>query len=151
MKCISVILYLIAVLPVAAANGADGPAGKRVVKDRRKDTIERPLKRVVARSGPPVARNTPAPQPPKRSVRKDAGKIAIERPLKRVVANGGPVGKANATRADAGKSTGFKNPKVEPGKVRWHANFDKAVAAAGKSRKPVLLFQMIGNLDERFS
>lgn len=44
----------------------------------------------------------------------------------------------------------FENPKVEPGKVRWHANFGTACAASRKSSKPVLLLQMMGNLDDRF-
>lgn len=43
-----------------------------------------------------------------------------------------------------------ENPKVEPGKVRWHQDLAAACAAAKKSGKPVLLFQMMGNLDERF-
>jgi hypothetical protein len=44
----------------------------------------------------------------------------------------------------------FVNPKVEAGKVRWHRTFADACAAARKSGKPVLLFQMMGKLDERF-
>ena len=42
------------------------------------------------------------------------------------------------------------NPKVQPGKVKWHANFADACAAAQKSGKPVLLFQMMGKLDDQF-
>ncbi len=42
------------------------------------------------------------------------------------------------------------NPRVEPGKVRWHADFAAACAASQKSGKPVLLFQMMGKLDEQF-
>ncbi len=44
----------------------------------------------------------------------------------------------------------FVNPKVEPGKVKWHADFDTACKAAAKSGKPVLLFQMMGKLDDQF-
>ena len=44
----------------------------------------------------------------------------------------------------------MENPKVEPGKVRWHTDFAAACAAGRKSQKPVLLFQMMGNLDDRF-
>jgi hypothetical protein len=44
----------------------------------------------------------------------------------------------------------FINPTVEPGKVRWHKTFADACRAAKKSGKPVLLFQMMGRLDERF-
>jgi hypothetical protein len=45
---------------------------------------------------------------------------------------------------------GFVNPKVEPGKVKWHPDFDTACTAAAKSGKPVLLFQMMGKLDDQF-
>jgi len=42
------------------------------------------------------------------------------------------------------------NPKVAPGKVRWHPDFATACAASKASGKPVLLFQMMGKLDEQF-
>ena len=42
------------------------------------------------------------------------------------------------------------NPKVEPGKVRWHPTFQAACDAARQSGKPVLLFQMMGKLDDQF-
>jgi hypothetical protein len=54
-----------------------------------------------------------------------------------------------AVPTPAGKSD-FVNPKVEPGKVNWHADFDTACKAAAKSGKPVLLFQMMGKLDDQF-
>ena len=44
----------------------------------------------------------------------------------------------------------FVNPKVQPGKVRWHASLDDARAASARSKKPVLLFQMMGKLDDQF-
>ena len=39
---------------------------------------------------------------------------------------------------------------VKPGEVRWHGSFEKALAAAGVSGKPVMLFQLLGRLDEGF-
>ena len=42
------------------------------------------------------------------------------------------------------------NPKVKPGDVKWHPNFADACKAAEKSGKPVLLFHMMGRLDDRF-
>jgi hypothetical protein len=45
---------------------------------------------------------------------------------------------------------GFVNPKVEPGKVKWHATFDAACQASAASGKPVLLFKMMGKLDDQF-
>jgi hypothetical protein len=42
------------------------------------------------------------------------------------------------------------NPAVAPGKVKWHPDFETACQAAKKSGKPVLLFQMLGKLDQEF-
>src|SRR4051794_18818904 len=42
------------------------------------------------------------------------------------------------------------NPKVAPGKVKWHASLAAACAAARKSGKPVLLFQLMGKLADQF-
>ena len=39
--------------------------------------------------------------------------------------------------------------RVSPGNVRWHGDVAAACAASELSRKPVLLFQMMGRLDER--
>jgi hypothetical protein len=44
----------------------------------------------------------------------------------------------------------FANPRVEPGLVKWHPSFAAACEAAKKSGKPVLLFQMMGKLDDQF-
>ena len=42
------------------------------------------------------------------------------------------------------------NSKVEPGKVHWHATTELALAAALVSKKPVLVFHMMGQLDHQF-
>lgn len=42
------------------------------------------------------------------------------------------------------------NPVVTAGKVRWHADFATACLAAGRSGKPIFLFQMMGRLDQKF-
>lgn len=42
------------------------------------------------------------------------------------------------------------NPKASPGKVHWHPTLAAAQAAAARSGKPVLLFHMMGRLDDRF-
>ncbi len=39
-------------------------------------------------------------------------------------------------------------PKIKAGLVRWHESFATALRSADKSGKPVLLFQLVGNLDE---
>jgi len=73
----------------------------------------------------------------------DLGKYAIETPLKTIL---------RPTPSDAPTNSGvaFTNPRVEPGLIHWHVDFPMACAAAQKSGKPVLLFQMLGNLDDRF-
>ena len=71
--------------------------------------------------------------------RRDVGKyVYIEPPARELVAA------KSATVADTG------NPKVKPGLVKWHANFSEACEASKKSGKPVLLFQMMGKLDDQF-
>jgi hypothetical protein len=93
-----------------------------------KYVIERPTEDVVARSA----------APPAAYVRKRA----IEQPTEDVVA------KSSVT---AGAATdAFVNPKVEPGKVVWHPTFAAARKAAAQTGKPVLLFQMMGKLDDQF-
>jgi hypothetical protein len=68
-------------------------------------------------------------------------KFAIERPTKEVLA----VHSGNTAVALSGD-----NPKVEPGRVAWHPSFAAACDTSRVSRKPVLLFQMMGKLDEQF-
>ena len=72
----------------------------------------------------------------------DRPKRTIESPAKRVL--------ARSANAPAAPAADFANPKVEPGKVRWHTDFAAACRAAGRSGKPVLLFQMMGRLDQKF-
>ena len=40
--------------------------------------------------------------------------------------------------------------KFETGRVQWHKDHTAAIAAARKSGKPVLHFQLLGKLDEEF-
>ena len=120
-----------------------------------------------AAAASPVARNDAAP--PKRRP-PDVGKFSIESPVKALVASGdvqealagladAPV---EATRAAAQPASTAElsavsdvqttdNPAVPPGLVRWHPDLPAARAAADATGKPVLLFQMIGRLDQRFT
>jgi hypothetical protein len=74
--------------------------------------------------------------------RMDIGKSVVERPTELLL--------ASAAMAANGATPAFVNPKVEPGKVKWHPDFTTARAASAKSGKPVLLFQMLGKLDDQF-
>ena len=144
----SALPFLLTCAAVLAVSAVAAPPQLRTIKDGGKTAIENPLKAVVRQSAPRSSGNTVfKPRPPASRIPKDAEKRDIEVPLKRVVRDSAPP----AEKATETKPAGFKNPKVEPGKVRWHANFEKAVAASKRSGRPVLLFQMIGNLDERFS
>jgi len=78
----------------------------------------------------------------------DTGKRKIERPLEHLVKS--PKAATDTAVKNQTGASDFVNPKVEPGKVKWHADFDAACAAATKSGKPVLLFQMMGKLDDQF-
>jgi hypothetical protein len=80
------------------------------------------------------------PAPPKRA---DRTKAEIEVGIKTVIAPANEAGMAPAAQDAA-------NPRVQPGKVNWHKDFATARAAAARSGKPVLLFQMMGKLDEQF-
>ena len=42
------------------------------------------------------------------------------------------------------------NPQARPGRVRWHGDFAAACEAGRTSGKPVLLFHMLGRLDQKF-
>jgi hypothetical protein len=75
------------------------------------------------------------------AILKDVGKSGIELPTKRLVAS---------AAAQTIRKSEFINPKVPAGKVRWHPSYDAARKAAQKSGKPVLLFQMMGKLDDQF-
>ena len=88
-----------------------------------------------------------AAERPAKTVRVDATKVVrIETSIERLVV----AGSGTTARPGQPGKTAFRNPKVEPGKVRWHKNFEAACAAARKSGKPVLLFQLMGKLDDRF-
>ena len=121
----------------AAAAAVDGPAAPpRIRVDMRKSVVETPLKTLLAGANdqaPAIASHADAP-------------IAAPRPVVEAV-NREP---AAATASSANSGTG-ENPTVEPGDVRWHEDFDQARSAANTSQRPVLLFQMIGRLDQRFT
>jgi len=68
--------------------------------------------------------------------------LRIEKPTGTILAHN------TASVLASGKE--FVNPKVLPGKVHWHPSLAETCAAAKKSGKPVLLFQMMGKLDDQF-
>ena len=49
-----------------------------------------------------------------------------------------------------GTETPAESERVSAGRVHWHESREAAQAASRVSGKPVLLFQMLGRLDEEF-
>ena len=83
----------------------------------------------------------------------DRSKLKIEAPLKLQVAPV-PVAyfKDDEKQADGSKTVvESDNPRVKPGKVSWHKDFETACIASEISDKPVLHFQLLGQLDKRFT
>lgn len=71
----------------------------------------------------------------------DARKAVVEAPIKKKLKAPGPV---HAVPPRLGET-------VAPGDVSWHPDIATAQRASMKSKKPVLLFQLLGDLDQRFS
>jgi hypothetical protein len=77
------------------------------------------------------------PMPAQPRAKAPPTKRVIELPTKKLIA--------------AAPAAAPANPAVKPGDVTWHPSFAAARAAAQKSGKPVLLFQMLGRLDQEFT
>ena len=130
LACLT-LLAVSASLVIAQQQRAAQPPARPAVADPSKTVEIEPATKALLR-----ASATPAPAA--RPASSDPTKVkAVEPRVKAVVAE-------RSAPAAAG------NPKVEPGKVHWHANFAAACAAAQKSGKPVLLFHMMGKLDDQF-
>ena len=78
---------------------------------------------------------------PKQLERQVGSKIEIEAPIKFLV----------KTAVSPEHTGNFNNPTVAPGLVNWHPDFETACVASRKSGKPVLLFHLLGQLNQRFT
>jgi hypothetical protein len=108
------------------------PNGPPVPADMtKKAVVEKPAEAVVRDSSTVKPNGPPAEADLTKAYR-------VEKPAAMVVRGSGP-----STTSDA-------NPKVEAGKVKWHASFDDARAASAKTGRPVLLLHMMGKLDLQF-
>lgn len=119
----------------APAPAQDAPrmyGATRDFRDMSKMRVEFPVKGLLGGYREPVASE---PTALKRLVRKEA---TPANPAKTVGSSQKPVIKQQPSE------------KVEPGKVRWHKAIQTAMDASRQSGKPVLLFQMMGRLDDRF-
>lgn len=109
--------------------------------DLGKRVIEMPIKRSLKAAT--TQGKLPTQQP---TARRDVGKFLVEGPIKTRITNIA----RRARKPHTNNKARMHNPKVAPGIVRWHANPAAAHAAAAKSGKPVLLFQLLGKLDDAF-
>ena len=73
----------------------------------------------------------------------DSRKFRVEGPIKTLMIP--PLARSTTTTAAAAPQAGLDAPRVA-----WHANPDAAKAAAAESKKPILLFQLLGKLDDEF-
>jgi hypothetical protein len=124
-------LLILTAFVTVAGSSAYGQQKSATTADLTKFTvIEKPAEKVLARNTAGLATA-------------DITKtVRIEKPASTILAHN------TAGVTATGKE--FVNPRVQPGRVRWHPSLESACEAAKKSGKPVLLFQMMGKLDDQF-
>ncbi len=152
--CLTVAASLIAGLCVMSAASAQNLSNQTLKTTRRMDmskaAIEIPLKRMIRSEYVPAAPRRP-----------DFSKIRIEAPLKSMLktSTAPDLFKSLETRGELQKldsgipisaPPAVAMVKVKPGLVSWHKDLTAAMNSASKSGKPVLVFHMMGALDDRF-
>lgn len=155
---------LISVPQVSAQNHAYSPARRA---DFSKLAIETPLEKLISPSNRGAVSGSLAQpvSPSNTNSMEQTGDAAANRARSREIWNSSfgrlstqkkaalrgvalPTRKAEADAKPNGDTrTGVK---VAPGKVAWQPDFDTACKRACESGKPVLLFQMMGKLDDEF-
>ena len=139
--------------PLAEVNSAEPTAAEEL--DVRKKKIERPVEAVVT-DIPTIGTEASV----ENVLRRDGDttkRLVIEKPVTEIVAddtsteNTRQPNELFSEEIASDEKPLDDNPKVEPGMVRWHESFDEAKEAATSSGKPVLLFHLMGQLDQRFT
>ncbi|MBY0548611.1 MAG: hypothetical protein K2W95_15175 [Candidatus Obscuribacterales bacterium] len=156
---------LISVPQVSAQNYAHS-AGRRA--DFSKLAIETPLEKLISRSNRGVVSGSPALplSPSMANLSEPAADAAENRIINSRVwqssfarqrkQKGASSGSVELSTRNVLQDTGARNSdtragvKVAPGEVAWQPDFDTACKRASESGKPVLLFQMMGKLDDEF-
>jgi hypothetical protein len=135
----------ILILLAASMAAADEPRAADVTKRR---VVERPTEELVAEltqrdelAAAPVEEAKPA------AAADRTKRLVIEPAAEAIVRGSQPPEAAPSEPLVASDD----NPRVEPGKVHWHKDVNAAMAAAKSSGKPVLVFHLLGNLDQRFT
>ncbi len=139
LKNLALVAILAGTVAGAPLQAQEQPSFKyrpRDIRDMSKMRIEMPVKGIIGNFREPLAADV-----------KPVEKREIQRASK--PANSQAAAK---TLGSSQKSGNKHQPseKVEPGKVRWHKAIQTAMDASRESHKPVLLFQMMGHLDDRF-
>ena len=148
------LLALLTATPALAQQGAPAnPAGDARVPteldvtdlrlDLSKGKIEMPLEQLVEHVTPLNAE--PAGQP--RDV-EEQSRALMESSLEELVDRARQASLGETAAAGVASDA---NPACQPGLVQWHETFGQACAASRQSGKPVMLFQLLGRLDQRFT
>lgn len=140
LALIAVFTGTIASLPALAQS--DGSKRTVEMRDMSKGRIEMPVKGLfLDRFKAPVSKLEPA-----------VTAKSVSTPAKEVSSSAKDVSSpAKDVPARAHKpALKPQQEKVAPGKVHWHRAIQTAMDASKQSGKPVLLFQMMGHLDDRF-
>ena len=128
-QLLTLTLLAASITPGVEPQVKEGPAKDL---DVRKRVIEEPIERSLQTRLPEL-----------QNVLKQKLNIQPQQAVPRMAAGGEADRRNNRPRT-------IVNPKVKPGKVAWHDNFEAACEAARSSGRPVLLFQLLGNLDDQF-
>lgn len=151
---LTVAASLIAGISLTTAASAQNLSNQTLKPARRMDmskaAIEIPLKRMIKSEDSPAAPRKP-----------DISKLRIEAPLKSMLKTSAApdLFKSLETKGELEKldnAVPISAPpavaivKVKPGLISWHKNLTAAMKSASKSGKPVLVFHMMGSLDDRF-
>ena len=128
----------------SAALGQQPGEAPREVDVTKRRVVERPTEELVAE----LSRRADLAAAPAAEVRPASAdrtkRVVIEPAAEAIVRRTLPADAPPDKPAD-------DNPRVEPGKVKWHDDVATALAAAKASGKPVLVFHLLGELDQRFT
>jgi hypothetical protein len=116
----------------AIADGPQAPPPQRARDFSKTMVIEKPVKDLVRSTAKAAVDGTPAGTAAETTVSGEAG---------------------GATNRAASRTVGLGADRqtVTPGLVRWHRTLADACQAAAQSGKPLLVFHLMGSLDERFT
>ena len=138
-------LLIVVVTSVAMAQEPAVPRAD-VAKGR---VVERPTEELVAELSQPVDQPAEAAPEAKPAVADRTKRQVVEPAAEAIVRDAQPSDGADAEEPTAAGAD--DNPRVEPGKVQWHDDINAALVAANSSGKPVLVFHLLGQLDQRFT